>query len=160
VAGPTSERRRLPPWTPTQERIANVVIRAMSMLNVWVYRASGGRVGGRFRGGAPVCLLTVRGRKTGAKRVAPLLYVRDGERVVVVASKGGMSKHPLWYLNLLANPDCEVEIGREQLVVRARTASPEEKAALWPRLVAMYRDYDDYQARTDREIPVVILEPR
>ena len=153
-------RRRLPAYTPTQERIANVVIRAMSALNVWAYRASGGRIGGRFLRGAPVCLLTTRGRKTGEPRVAPLLYLADGERVVIVASKGGMSKHPLWYLNLLANPDCEVQIGATKRAMRARTASPEEKAALWPRLVAMYRDYDDYQARTDRDIPVVILEPR
>jgi deazaflavin-dependent oxidoreductase (nitroreductase family) len=160
MAEPAGERRRLPPWTPTQERIATVAIRVMSALNVWVYRVTGGRIGGRFRGGAPVCLLTMRGRKTGAKRVAPLLYLRDGERVVLVASKGGMAKHPIWYHNLVANPECEVEIGREKLAMRARTASPAEKAALWPRLVAMYRDYDDYQARTDRDIPVVILDPR
>jgi deazaflavin-dependent oxidoreductase (nitroreductase family) len=154
------ERRRLPAWTPGQERIAHVVIRVMSTLNIWAYRASGGRVGGRFRGGAPVCLVTTRGRKTGEPRVAPLLYLGDGERVVIVASKGGMARHPIWYLNLVAHPDCEVEIGRQRRAMRARTASPEEKAALWPRLVAMYRDYDDYQARTDRDIPVVILEPR
>jgi len=153
-------RRRLPAWTPGQERIANVVIRVMSALNVWVYRVSGGRIGGRFRGGAPVCLLTTRGRKTGEPRVAPLLYLADGERVVIVASKGGMAKSPLWYGNLVAQPDCEVEIGSTRRAMRARTASPAEKAALWPRLVAMYRDYDDYQARTTRDIPVLILTPR
>jgi deazaflavin-dependent oxidoreductase (nitroreductase family) len=153
-------RRRLPPWTPAQERVANVVIRVMSTLNVWAYRASGGRIGGRFLRGAPVCLVTTRGRKSGEPRVAPLLYLADGERVVIVASKGGMAKHPLWYGNLVAHPDCEVEIGATKRAMRARTASAEEKAALWPRLVAMYRDYDDYQARTERDIPVVILEPR
>lgn len=153
-------RRRLPAWTPRQERVANVVIRAMSVLNVWLYRASGGRIGGRFLRGAPICLLTTRGRKTGAARVAPLLYLADGENVVIVASKGGMAEHPLWYRNLVADPDCEVEIGATRRAMRARTASAEEKAALWPRLVAMYPDYDDYQARTDRDIPVVVLEPR
>lgn len=153
-------RRRLPAWTPGQERVANVVIRIMSALNVWVYRASGGRIGGRFLRGAPVLLLTTRGRKSGEPRVAPLLYLADGERVVIVASKGGMAKSPLWYGNLVAHPDCEVEIGPTRRAMRARTASAAEKAALWPRLVAMYRDYDDYQSRTDRDIPVVILEPR
>lgn len=153
-------RRRLPAYSPRQERIASVVIRVMSVLNVWLYRASGGRIGGRFLRGAPICLLTTRGRRTGEPRVAPLLYLAEGENVVIVASKGGMSKHPLWYLNLLADPDCEVEIGSTRRAMRARTASAEEKAALWPRLVAMYPDYDDYQARTDRDIPVVVLEPR
>jgi deazaflavin-dependent oxidoreductase (nitroreductase family) len=131
----------------------------MSALNVWVYRLSGGRIGGRFLRGAPVCLVTTTGRKSGEPRTAPLLYLADGPRVVIVASQGGMSKHPVWYLNLTANPRCTVEIGSEKRAMVARTASAEEKAALWPRLVAMYRDYADYQARTERDIPVVILEP-
>ena len=113
----------------------------------------------RFPRGAPVCLVTTTGRKSGQSRTAPLLYLADGERVVLVASKGGMSKHPVWYLNLVANPRCTVEIGREKRAMRAHTASAEEKAALWPRLIAMYPDYDDYQSRTDREIPVVVLDP-
>jgi deazaflavin-dependent oxidoreductase (nitroreductase family) len=147
------------PFTPQQERVGRVVIRAMSALNVWVYRLSGGRIGGRFLRGAPVCLVTTTGRKSGEPRTAPLLYLADGPRVVIVASQGGMSKHPVWYLNLAANPRCTVEIGSEKRAMVARTASAEEKAALWPRLVAMYRDYADYQARTERDIPVVILEP-
>jgi deazaflavin-dependent oxidoreductase (nitroreductase family) len=151
--------RKLPPWTPGQERIANVAIRIMSALNIWAFRISGGRIGGRFPGGAPVCLVTMTGRKSGEPRTAPLIYLADGERVVLVASKGGMSKHPVWYLNLVANPRCTVEIGRSKRAMHAHTANAEEKAALWPRLVAIYRDYDDYQARTDREIPVVVLEP-
>ncbi len=77
-----------------------------------------------------------------------------------MASKGGMSKHPLWYWNLEANPDVEIEIGRERTKMLARRASDQEKAALWPRLIEMYRDYDDYQARTERNIPVIILSPR
>lgn len=138
--------------------MANVVIRVMSQLNVWAYRASGGRLGGRFAGGAPVCLLTTRGRRSGAPRVAPLIYLADGERVVLVASKGGMAKSPLWYGNLVAHPDCEVQIGASRRPMRARTADAAEKAALWPRLLAVYRAYDDYQARTERDIPIVILE--
>lgn len=153
------ERRRLPAWTPQQERVANVFIRAMSTLNIWAYRATGGKLGGRFLRGAPVCLLTMTGRKSGRRLTTPLIYLADGPRVVLVASKGGMAKNPLWYENLVVNPRCEVEIGRDRREMVARTASAEEKQALWPRLVAVYRDYDDYQARTERDIPVVILDP-
>ncbi len=151
--------RKPVPYTPTQERVGSVVIRVMSAANVWVYRLTGGRVGGRFLRGAPVLLLTSIGCKSGQPRVAPLLYLRHGENLVIVASKGGMSRHPTWYRNVQANPEVEVEVGSERKKMRARTASPEEKATLWPKLVAMYPDYDDYQARTEREIPVVVLSP-
>ena len=150
----------LKPYTPTQERVGNVVIRAMSWLNVLAYRASGGRLGGRFLGGAPVLLLTTTGRRSGQPRTAPVLYLADGEKLVVVASKGGFSHHPSWFGNLEAHPQVEVQLGSRQRPMSARRASAEEKVALWPRLVAMYPDFADYQARTDREIPVVILEPR
>ncbi len=136
------------------------MVRIMSVLNTWVYRWSGGRIGGRFLHGAPVCLLTTTGRRSGQPRVAPLLYLRDGDAVVVVASKGGMSRHPAWYLNVESDPEVEVQIGAQTTPMRARRASDEEKAKLWPRLVAMYPDYDDYEARTERDIPVVVLEPR
>jgi len=148
------------PFTATEVAIANPLIKLMSRVNTWAYRATNGRVGGRFRGGAPVMLVTITGRKTGRRLTVPLLYLRDADRVVTVASKGGMDQHPLWYRNLVANPDVDVQIGAETTAMRARTASPAEKTALWPRLVAMYPDYDAYQARTTREIPVVILEPR
>ena len=152
--------KQLRPYTAREERFGTVAVKAMSALNTWAYRLSGGKIGGRFLRGAPVFLLTTIGRKTGEPRTAPLLYLRDEDRFVVVASKGGMSRHPVWYLNLEANPDVEVELGRERMKMSARRASDEEKARLWPKLVAMYRDYDDYQARTDRDIPVVILSPR
>jgi deazaflavin-dependent oxidoreductase (nitroreductase family) len=147
------------PFTPAQERFGSVAIRWMSRANVWLFRLSGGRRGARVPGGAPILLLTVKGRKSGAPRTVPLLYLADGDRLVLVASKGGMSHHPTWYLNLEANPDVEVEIGNERRPMVARTASAEEKRALWPRLTQMYRDYDTYQARTTRDIPVVILSP-
>lgn len=147
------------PWTPTEERIGSVVVKLMSALNVVAYRLTGGRLGGTFLRGAPVCLVVVTGRKTGEPHTIPLLYLADGDDVVIVASKGGMSKHPIWYLNLMANPRCEVEIGRQRRTMVARRASPEEKAALWPRLCAMYPDYAGYQARTTRDIPVLRLSP-
>jgi deazaflavin-dependent oxidoreductase (nitroreductase family) len=148
------------PFTPREERVGSAVIRVMSQLNIWAYRATGGRLGGRFLRGAPVLLLTTRGRRSGQPRTAPLLYLEDGGRIAIVASKGGMSQHPLWYRNLEANPEVEVEIGRERRPMLARVATEAEKRELWPKLVAMYRDYDDYQARTERDIPVVVLTPR
>ena len=150
----------LPPWTPTQERLATVVIHVMTTLNIWAYRLTGGRLGGKFRGGAPVCLVTATGKRSGEARTVALLYLADGDDVVLVASKGGMAHSPGWYHNMMGHPEVEVEIGSAKRPMRARRASPTEKAALWPRLVAMYGDYDSYQARTTRDIPVVILSPR
>lgn len=151
---------RLPPFTPAQERFGLLVVKVMTGVNTWLYRLTSGRVGGRFLRGAPVCLLTVRGRKTGAPRTVALLYLTDGDDVIVVGSLGGMSKHPLWYLNLRANPDVTLQIGATERAMTARRVSDEEKAALWPRLTAMYRDFDDYQGRTTRNIPVIRLSPR
>ena len=101
----------LPPWTPTQERLASVVVRLMTAANVWVYRLTGGWLGGTFLRGAPVCLVTTRGKRSGQPRTVALLYLADGNDVVLVASKGGMSHHPAWYHNMVAHPDVEVQIG-------------------------------------------------
>ena len=149
-----------PPFTPAQERIGTVAVRIMSALNTWVFRVSGGRLGNRFLRGAPVLLLTTTGAKSGQRRTTPLIYLEEGENVVLVASKGGMSHHPAWYHNLVKHPEAEVQIGSRVQPMVARRASDAEKAALWPRLVGIYRDYDDYQARTPRNIPVMVLSPR
>ena len=108
-------------------------------------------------GGQPVLLLTTIGRKSGQPQTAPLLYLKDGDTYVVVASKGGMSHHPLWFKNLEANPSVEVEVGSDKVAMTARRATADEKAALWPTLLALYPSYADYQARTTRDIPVVLL---
>jgi deazaflavin-dependent oxidoreductase (nitroreductase family) len=147
------------PFTKQEERIGSVAIRLMSAANTWVFRATGGRLGGKFRGGAPVLLLTTTGRKTGQPRTSPLLYLRSGNDYVIVGSKGGMSHNPLWVGNLDAHPDAEIEVGTEKMKVRARRASDAEKARVWPALVKMYPDYDTYQARTERNIPVIFLSP-
>jgi F420H(2)-dependent quinone reductase len=147
------------PFTPAQEKLGSVAIRWMSRANVWLFRLTGGRLGARFPGGAPILLLTVKGRKSGQPRTVPLLYLADGDRFVLVASKGGMSHHPTWFLNLEANPQVEVEVGGERRAMVARRATAEEKRALWPRLTQMYGEYDTYQARTTRDIPVIILSP-
>lgn len=136
------------------------IMRWMSHANTWLYRKTGGRVGGRFLRGAPVCLLTTTGRKSGEPRTTPLLYLRRGDRVIVVASQGGMPKHPQWYRNLQVTPEVEVEIKKERLRLTARTASEAERQELWPELLKMYSDFEDYQSWTERVIPVVILEPR
>ena len=117
------------------------------------------RIGGHFRKTAPVLLLTTTGRKSGKKRTTPLLYVEDAGRYVIIASVGGAPRHPAWYLNLRDNPAATIEIGRRTLAVTAETASPEERARLWPLATQMYSGYDDYQAKTSREIPVVVLTP-
>ena len=152
--------KQLRPWSKSEEKIGSFAVQMMSKANTWIYRASGGKLGAKFVGGAPVFLLITKGRKSGEPRTAPLIYLQDGDDYVLVASKGGMSHHPAWYLNLEANPECEVEIGRARSPMRARRVSDEEKATLWPRLLAIYPDYDDYQARTERNIPVVRLSPR
>ena len=148
------------PYSATEARIANVAIRYMSRLNKFFYRLSGGKILGTWMRGGAIGILVHKGRKSGQTFSSPLVYLPDGQRLIVIASKGGMPKHPLWYLNLRANPDCEFEIGSTKRSYRARTASPDEKKALWPRILAMNPDFDGYQARTTRDIPVVILDPR
>jgi deazaflavin-dependent oxidoreductase (nitroreductase family) len=146
--------------TEQELRRAKPFIRAMSAANRFVFRLTGGRLGGRFRGGAPVGLLTTTGRRSGQRRTTPLIYLEDGDHVVLVASQGGLPKHPIWYLNLSASHLVDFQKPRgPSLRYRARTANAEEKRALWPRLCAIYSPYDDYQKRTDRPIPVVILDP-
>lgn len=131
-------------------------------LHTLVYRASGGRLGHTLPGvPTKMLLLDHVGAKSGVERTSPLLYIPDGENVVIVASKGGFPKHPAWFHNLVANPDTTVQIGRERRPVHARVATPEERERLWPMAVKAYRGYTDYQARSKgREIPLVILEPR
>lgn len=104
-------------------------------------------------------LLTTIGRKSGEPRTTPLIYKKVGDTYVIVASLGGNPEHPLWYLNLVATPDCKIQVGRETLKVRARTAPEGERERLWEEAVRQYPDYNDYQARTQRRIPVVALEP-
>ena len=123
-----------------------------------VYRATGGRVGGRVVG-SPVLLLVTTGRRTGKERTTPLLYLKDGGNFVIVASNGGTAKAPAWWLNLKARPEAVVEVGGRKLRVGAAEAEGEEKRRLWARLVGMYPAYEDYQRKTDREIPVVVLSP-
>jgi F420H(2)-dependent quinone reductase len=128
--------------------------------HVAVYRATGGRIGHVVPGSPPVLLLDHVGAKSGTRRTSPLGYISDGENLVVVASKGGYPRNPGWFHNLMAHPDTTVQVGPERRSVHARIADPQERARLWPKVVEVYSGYDGYQERTDREIPLVILEPR
>jgi deazaflavin-dependent oxidoreductase (nitroreductase family) len=124
------------------------------------YRVTGGLVGGRIPGLPPMLLLDHVGARSGQKRTNPLVYVADDGDFVIVASRGGSQRNPAWFHNLRANPDTTVQVGRRRVPVRARVASRPERERLWPKVVASYGGYDDYQRRTSREIPLVILEPR
>ena len=110
-------------------------------------------------GKSPILLLNTVGRKSGRKRTSPLLYVMDGEDFVIIASKGGAPTHPAWYLNLRADPDATVEVGDREVRVRAEETDSEEKTRLWQKMVEMYPTYDDYQKKTQREIPLLVLRP-
>jgi deazaflavin-dependent oxidoreductase (nitroreductase family) len=125
-----------------------------------VYRATNGVIGHRFPGAPPMLLLDHIGAKSAIKRTTPLVYVADDRNVVIVASKGGHPKHPAWYHNLRANPNTTVQIGATRRAVHARVATPQDRERLWPKAVATYAGYQGYQQRTNREIPLVILEPR
>lgn len=131
--------------------------------HVAVYKATGGRIGHRFVEGSPVCLVEHVGAKSGTHRTSPLIYGRDGEAIVIVASKGGVPSHPAWYHNLMANPETEVQVKSEHRKVRAREATEAERHRLWPKMDEIYSDYAAYResaAKADRVIPILLLEPR
>ena len=122
------------------------------------YRETGGDVGHIWRRGAKTLLLTTRGRKTGNPTTVPLIYEQDGETYVIVASKGGAPKHPGWYRNLARDPNVEVQVQDDVFAAHARTATGAERERLWRLAAQQWPDYDAYQRRTEREIPVIVLE--
>jgi F420H(2)-dependent quinone reductase len=141
--------RSFPPWA----------VRIGGKLNVPLYRLSRGRMGGKL-GRAPILLLTSTGRRSGRERTAPVLYMLDGEDLVVIGSNAGHAGAPAWSLNLKANPEARVEIAAERRLVRARLSEGEERERLWRAMNAQYEGFEDYRERTDREIAVFVLEPR
>jgi F420H(2)-dependent quinone reductase len=148
------------PYTERQERFGRRVTRLGAKFNIFLYRKSNGRFGSKFpRTHAPICLLTTTGRHSGLARTTPLLYMEDGERVIIVASQGGMSRNPDWFFNIEASPKVTVDIEGDAQAMLARVATADEKAVLWPRLVEMHPPFATYQQRTTRDIPVVICTP-
>jgi F420H(2)-dependent quinone reductase len=135
------------------------LLRATGKLNVPIYRMTRGRLMGKI-GRAPVLLLTSIGRRTGQPRTSPVLYLADGDRVVVIGSNAGNVHAPAWSHNLKANPDAEIEIRNDRRAVRARVAEGEERAELWRKMNAQYGGFEDYDHRTSREIAVFVLDPR
>ncbi len=125
-----------------------------------VYRATHGLVGHRFPGAPPMLLVDHVGARSGKRRTTPLVFARDGENVILIASKGGHPRNPAWFHNLMANPDTAIQIGSKRMNVHARVAKPEERERLWRLAVDVYGGYEAYRRRTEREIPVVVLDPR
>lgn len=134
------------PWEPVAEQVR-------------LYEESGGQEGTTLEG-RPCVILTTRGRKTGKLRKTPLMRVEHEGTYAVVASMGGAPQHPVWYLNLVADPDVTLQDGAEVMDLRAREVSGDEKAEWWARATEVWPDYDAYQAATEREIPLIVLEPR
>ncbi len=136
----------------------DVTARRLSRLHVLAYRLTRGVLGRRLVNNDMLVLHTT-GSKTGNPHTVPLLHLRDGDTLVVIASWGGRPNHPQWYTNLLAEPRADVQVGSRRWRVRARTATPDERAVWWPRVLATYKGYRLYESNTDRVIPVVFLEP-
>ncbi|MGH2831875.1 MAG: nitroreductase family deazaflavin-dependent oxidoreductase [Solirubrobacteraceae bacterium] len=141
------------------DRSWGVLIRLMGG-HAKVYRATRGRVGHRVPGLPEMCLLDHVGAKSATKRTTPLVFARDGENTILIASKGGYPKNPAWYYNLKANPDTTIQIASKLIPVHAREAKPEEYDRMWALAVAVYGGYEEYRRRTGRKIPLIVLEPR
>ncbi len=133
-------------------------LKIFTRFNVWVYRLSRGRLMNRL-GGDPICLVEMTGARSGRQRTIPLMYVPDGEDVLLVASQGGAPRHPVWYHNLVAHPQVTITEGGRRRAMTARQLAGEERAAAWPICVEHYSPYAEYQTRTQREIPVFRCEP-
>jgi deazaflavin-dependent oxidoreductase (nitroreductase family) len=148
------------PYTQKQEKLGSWIIRKVGRWQTTVYELTGGRLWNTFLGG-PVAILTTVGRKSGLVRKVPLLFLKYGDEVVMTASKGGMSKPPIWYYNVAAADTVDIQVGTDKKTYRMREANAEEETLLWPKLEAMYPDYKEYRARTEgvRNIPVLIFSP-
>lgn len=136
-----------------------VMIKFYTRLNVWVFKKTNGRFMNKFPGGAPICLVGMTGRKSGQRREVMLIHLPHGDNKLLVASQGGLDSEPVWYKNIMANPHIDIMANGVQKNYAVRQASSDEKRALWPHLLSLYPDFDEYQARTDRDIPVLICEP-
>jgi deazaflavin-dependent oxidoreductase (nitroreductase family) len=147
------------PMTEAEVKLFRKFLKPFSKLNCIIYQWTNGRLMGRLKG-RPIMLVTMTGAKTGKKRTIPLMYVPYKEGVIVVASQGGSPRSPVWYRNLVADPDVVVQYRSRKINLRAREIGDEERVRVWPVCVEHYHEYDDYQKRTDRKIPVFVCEPR
>lgn len=144
------------------ERIVGIVrffMKHYTRFNVWAYKKSNGRFMKNFPGGYPICIVGMTGKKSGKRREVGLIHLPDGENKYLVASQGGLNKHPAWYFNVKANPQIDIMVGGNKQNYTAKQLSADEKRQAWPHLLSLYPDFDEYQARTDRDIPVFICTP-
>lgn len=153
------------PLSPKQiERLnsptTGTAIKWMSKAQTFLFKKSGGKLGTKFLRGAEVGILTTTGRKSGEPRDSPLLFLQEGERIVLVASQGGRATNPMWYLNLQANPKITFQTKQGTYALTARDATDAERDEYWPKLDAMYADFQNYRSYTDRKIPIVICDPQ
>jgi len=139
--------------------IVRFLIKHYTRFNVWVYKKSNGKLMKNFPGGYPICIVGMRGRKSGKRREVALIHLPDGENKYLVASQGGMDMHPVWYHNIKANPDIDIMRDGVKANYHARQLTSDEKRNAWPHLLSLYPDFDEYQARTDRDIPVFLCTP-
>jgi deazaflavin-dependent oxidoreductase (nitroreductase family) len=134
-------------------------IKWMSKAQTWIFKKTNGKFGNKFLKGTDVGILTTIGRKSGEPRESPLLFLQEGERIVLVASQGGRATNPMWYLNLVANPSVTFQTKAGMLKLTAREATDPERDEYWPKLDAMYPDFVNYRSYTDRKIPIIICDP-
>jgi deazaflavin-dependent oxidoreductase (nitroreductase family) len=154
-----TRRADVRPIKDTQVPFVRFIMRWATRLNVAVFRASKGRLMNRFLGGYPVCIVTTTGAKSGKSRRIALIHLPHGDNKLLVASQGGMDRHPIWYHNIVAHPAIQIMVDGEEKTYIARQVDDREKARLWPYLLSMYPEFDEYQARTDRNIPVFSCQP-
>jgi len=155
-----TRREDVKPIKHTQVPVIRFIMRWATRLQVAVFRLSKGRLMNKFVGGYPVCVVTTTGAKSGKTRRIALIHLPHGENKLLVASQGGMDSNPVWYYNILAHPDIWIMVDGEEKRYRASQVSDAEKAMLWPHLLSLYPDFDEYQARTDRNIPVFNCVPQ
>lgn len=153
-----TRREDVKPIPVKQQGLIHTIMKWYTRFNVSVFKLSRGRLMKRFPGGYPICVVGTTGARSGKRREVALIYLPWGDKVLLVASQGGMEKHPFWYYNVLASPRVDILYGGTTRHLTARQASDDEKRDLWPHLLTLYPDFDEYQARTDRNIPVFICE--
>ncbi len=154
-----TRREDVQSMTESQQAFGKKFIKLYTRLNVWVFKKTKGRLWKTFPGGAAINVVGMKGAKSGKWREVALIHVPYQDGVLLVASQGGMDKNPVWYYNIAANPDITVTYGGKTRELHARQLSDEEKAEVWPHLLKYYPDFDEYQARTDRNIPVFSCQP-
>jgi deazaflavin-dependent oxidoreductase (nitroreductase family) len=155
----TKKREEVDVIPPAIVPFVRKFMKLYTRLNVWVFKKSNGKLMNKFPGGAPICLVGMTGRKTGARREVMLIHLPHGNNKLLVASQGGLDMNPVWFNNIIANPQVDIMVDGNSQQYAVHQADADEKRTLWPHLLSIYPDFDEYQARTDRDIPVLVCQP-